>query len=248
MFRDIVTSKHQRASSLGGEQDEKPKTVLGHARKPLSFHMPPPKEDGYSADDVYPSIVEVLHYMKRVFEDEALLDDLPLETAANPGAWHAWRAHRRKAKLSKSPQSHQGGHGRSTSVDIKSASKSKPTGNWNWDGVWAERVKKGINASLSDQMLYSSVDGDDLVGNCRTAPGLTLNDIRSTSWKRATRLFKGLERPWRCKMQTLCYDTPYEQRVVPRFLEVLQLTDCPRPLLFYLQSRLFQGFAARLCS
>ena len=118
--------------------------------------MPPPKEDGYVAEDIAPSLVEVLHYLKRAFEDETLLDDLPLEVAANPGAWHAWRAHRKKGTLPKSPL---GGHKRSTSLNGPENVKS----DWNWDGVWAERVKQGISASLSDQVLYSAPDGDDIV-------------------------------------------------------------------------------------
>ena len=128
-------------------------------RRPLSFHIPPPKEDGFSADDVSPSIVEVLYYLKNAFGDERLLDDLPLEAAANPGAWNAWRAHRKRKRES---------HKRSTSESLNSPTRAKPTGDWNWDGVWAERVKRGVSTSLSDQLLYGSVDGHDIVSSCAT--------------------------------------------------------------------------------
>ena len=134
----------------------------GQVRRPLSFHMPPPKEDGFSAEDVSPSVAEVLYYLKRVFEDESLLDDLPLESAGNPGAWHAWRAHRKKSKAPKfHPEKAEDQKG-SLSGGLNSP-RAKPTGDWNWDGVWAERVKRGVSASLSDQILYGSVDGDDIV-------------------------------------------------------------------------------------
>ena len=136
------------------------------ARQPLSFHIPPPKEDGFSAEDAPSSIIEVLHYLKRVFEDEALLDEVSLEAAVNPGAWHAWQAHRRKVRLQKSQGEGGEGHKRSMSANVSSPNtpgRAKASGDWNWDGVWQERVKKGINQSLSEPMLYGSVDGDDLV-------------------------------------------------------------------------------------
>ena len=42
------------------------------------------------------SLYEVLAYMKSSFEDESVLDALPLSAAGNSGAWHAWQAHRRQ--------------------------------------------------------------------------------------------------------------------------------------------------------
>jgi hypothetical protein len=159
MFRDIG------AKEVNSPRSGSPEKRLGH-RRPLSFHIPPPKEDGYSTDDVPSTIIEVLHYLKRAFEDETILDDLPMEAAANLGAWHAWRAHRRKAKLQKSHADKLEGHRRSMSANIPSPTtpnRPKSSGDWNWDGVWVERVKKGISTSLSEHMLYGSVDGDDLV-------------------------------------------------------------------------------------
>lgn len=35
---------------------------------------------------------------------------------------------------------------------------------WDWSGVWKERVQKGINTSTSDSILYGSAgSGDDIV-------------------------------------------------------------------------------------
>lgn len=155
----------------------KPKTLR-------AFHIPPPKDNEESTDveDLSPSIIAILEYLKNVFEDETFLDDLPLDAAGNPGAWHAWRAHRRKGrpaavKNSDTPQPSTP-HRRTDS-----SGKAKPANDWNWDGVWAERVKRGVNGSLSEAMLYGGVDGDDLVR--RTASGLyeiMLMFYRYISW------------------------------------------------------------------
>ena len=157
-FHKDTSSTFKGIDSSKGSSEESGSQV----RRPLSFHMPPPKEDGFSAEDVSPSVAEVLYYLKRVFEDESLLDDLSLESAGNPGAWHAWRAHRKKSKPPKSGPENVEDQKRFLSGGLNSP-RAKPTGDWNWDGVWAERVKRGVSASLSDQILYGSVDGDDIV-------------------------------------------------------------------------------------
>jgi len=94
-------------------------------------------------------IIEVLHYIKRSFDDEGALDTLPLDAAGNSGAWKAWRAYRK-----------------STSQDtdiLASASGSRQQDEWSWDGVWEERARKGIEASIAESTLYGG-GGDDLVG------------------------------------------------------------------------------------
>ena len=95
-------------------------------------------------------ITEVLEYMKRAFDDENALDTLPLEAAGNSGAWKAWRAYRRSNdKDSKLVASVPGLH---------------KTDDWSWDGVWEERVRKGIGASIAESTLYGGTGGgDDLV-------------------------------------------------------------------------------------
>ena len=95
-------------------------------------------------------ITEVLAYMKRTFDDETALDALSLEAAGNSGAWKAWRAYRR-----------------SNGIDNKlvdSVPSLHKQDEWSWDGVWEERVRKGIDASIADSTLYGgSGGGDDLV-------------------------------------------------------------------------------------
>ncbi|KAI4149159.1 MAG: hypothetical protein L6R39_002596 [Caloplaca ligustica] len=110
------------------------------------------------------SMINVLDYMRRAFCDGKLLDALPLEAAANPGAWKAWRASRRDALP------HAGVH--EVSSDQPRAARTKDAAHgilkevkrpeeWSWDGVWKERVKRGIDASISHQVLFGNGGGDD---------------------------------------------------------------------------------------
>ena len=95
-------------------------------------------------------ISEVLEYMKQAFDDETALDTLPLEAAGNSGAWKAWRAYRRSS-----------GMDNRLADSVPSLYKQDE---WSWDGVWEERVRKGIDASIAESTLYGgSGGGDDLV-------------------------------------------------------------------------------------
>ncbi|KAL1867435.1 hypothetical protein Plec18167_008708 [Paecilomyces lecythidis] len=89
-------------------------------------------------------VVALLNYIRSTFDDEKVLDSLPLEAAGDPGAWHAWRAHRRLSGAS--------------STGDASAKRGNPQarrpGEWNWEGVWEKRVLSGIAASQSDAMLF----------------------------------------------------------------------------------------------
>ena len=163
MFQDIKMPRDKGfGDSSGSGEYSQPEGSDDGARRIKAIHIPPPKDDGLSDDDISPSIIEVLEYVKRVFEVESLLDDLPLDSAGNPGAWHAWRAYRRKSRRAKSPD----GVEKRPSTSQRgpdSGGRSKPQNDWNWDGVWVERVKRGINVSLSEAMLFGGSDGDDLV-------------------------------------------------------------------------------------
>lgn len=85
---------------------------------------------------------EILDYIRSTFDDEMVLDSVPAEAAGNPGAWHAWQAHRR------------GGTGRG---QLKRGSpQARLPGDWHWDGIWARRVKDEIENSRSEPMLFGS--------------------------------------------------------------------------------------------
>lgn len=163
------------------------------------------------------STYEVLRYIRSTFDDEKVLDSVPLEAAGNPGAWHAWRTRQRQtgksfpgdpvhqdkseeeqesvkvaeaadgvaqekkegeaegeAKIEEAPPplperkpSTSGSVHSIVRKPIGSApSVSRKPGEWNWEGVWEDRVQKGIATSLSEAVLYGATSGgDDLVSN-----------------------------------------------------------------------------------
>lgn len=97
-------------------------------------------------------VSELLDYIRSTFDDEAVLDSLPVEAAGNPGAWHAWKAHRRGG-------SHSGGL-------RKASPHARLPGDWHWDGIWARRVQDEIEMSHSDPILFGGAsrgNGDDMV-------------------------------------------------------------------------------------
>jgi len=90
--------------------------------------------------------------VRSTFDDENILDSIPLEAAGNPGAWHAWRTHRKipdveSAAEAAGEEAQRGEKG--TSV--------RAHGQWNWEGVWEKRVQSGIDNSLSDPVLFGNV-------------------------------------------------------------------------------------------
>ncbi|KAI9728877.1 MAG: hypothetical protein M1834_007135 [Cirrosporium novae-zelandiae] len=92
------------------------------------------------------SIVEILQYIRSSFDDIAVLDSIPFEAAGNPNAWHAWRTYR--------------GH---VSPKQRGSGARRP-GEWNWEGVWEMRAKAGIEASVSDAVLYgNAAQGDNMI-------------------------------------------------------------------------------------
>ena len=115
-------------------------------------------------------IVAVLWYMKEAFNDEATMETLPLEAAGNPGAWNAWRAHRKSLNTVSNLSAPEVTSGNASDFDPDNSqgratpNKGKLPSDWNWDGVWQERVRKGIDASISNSVLYGALGGgNDLV-------------------------------------------------------------------------------------
>jgi hypothetical protein len=111
-------------------------------------------DDGEGAQNPEPTLncsaVKALAYLKSSFEEPEILDDLPLEAAANPGAWHAWRSYRGLPKtVSRAVSPAQDG-------TRKGPMPQKQPGDWNWEGVFEKRVKSGIEASISDAVLFGS--------------------------------------------------------------------------------------------
>jgi hypothetical protein len=118
------------------------------------------------------STYEVLRYIRSTFDDADVLDSVPLEAAGNPGAWYAWRTYRRQAAAA------PGATGAGTGVGAGKALPPEPgkagdgvaarkPGEWNWDGVWEERVKRGIAGCLSEPVLYGGAGAADEVVSAR---------------------------------------------------------------------------------
>lgn len=111
-----------------------------------------PSVDQFTEPKKFVPVAELLDYIRSTFDDAEVLDSLPSEAAGNPGAWHAWKAHRR------------GGAGPG---DLKRGSpQARLPGDWHWDGIWARRVQDEIAVSHSDPMLFGSSargSGDDMV-------------------------------------------------------------------------------------
>lgn len=127
---------------------------------------------------------EVLRYIRSTFDDGDILDLIPLAAAGNPGAWHAWRTHRIKSgniQVSVDSKERSNWHdglsddGSTTSSEVRAPegyqrlaggtstlSTARRPGEWNWDGVWEFRVKKGVDASVSDAVLFGNTPVDDL--------------------------------------------------------------------------------------
>ncbi len=140
----------------------------------------------------------VLRYIRRTFNDEDVLDSIPLAAAANPGAWSAWRTHRMEngKVFSDAPR---GSSGNTSNGDTDNSETTETTentgematagtktvaevairpGEWNWEGVWEQRVKKAITASLSEPVLFGSIGTtDDVV----SLPGSKSSESKSIS-------------------------------------------------------------------
>jgi hypothetical protein len=117
------------------------------------------------------TIVKVLDYIRSTFSDEAALDSIPLEAAANPGAYHAWRSYRatslesdETASSIESPTSDAQPSLTGKPVDGATLGRNRRPGEWNWEGVWEERVRKAVKASISEAVLFGGgMPGEDIV-------------------------------------------------------------------------------------
>jgi len=111
-----------------------------------------------------PHIVEVLHYLRIAFSIPEILDEVPLASAANPSAWHAWHSYRTKvlgararSPTVKSPT--VGCVSEASEGSLSPQSKQQPggarrPGEWNWTGVWEERVRKVVHTSRAESALF----------------------------------------------------------------------------------------------
>ncbi|KAJ4295501.1 hypothetical protein N0V90_007514 [Kalmusia sp. IMI 367209] len=114
------------------------------------------------------SIVGVLEYIRSTFSDEDVLDSIAIEAAANPSAYHAWRAHRAAAvqpqqSSPSSPTTNPQATSQGRGTEGSTLTRNRRPGEWNWEGVWEERVKKAVKASLSEPVLFGGAAGEDII-------------------------------------------------------------------------------------
>jgi hypothetical protein len=115
------------------------------------------------------TIASILEYMRSTFSDEASLDSIPLEAAANPGAYHAWRTYRAAQQNSSSPDSPTSESQLGEALraqDGPTLGRNRRPGEWNWEGVWEDRVRKAVKSSLSEPVLFGAgIAGEDIVSS-----------------------------------------------------------------------------------
>jgi hypothetical protein len=111
--------------------------------------------------DSPPHIVKVLQYLRVVFSAPEIVDNVPLSSAANPSAWHAWRSYRSKAlgeNRAHSPAALPGGgdasSDRSLSPRAAQPGGARRPGEWNWSGVFEDRVRKVVASSRADGTVF----------------------------------------------------------------------------------------------
>ncbi|CAI6326971.1 unnamed protein product [Periconia digitata] len=144
---------------------------------PSITHLPPdlkenpfrpvPSDDGAGKPI---SIVRVIDYVRTTFSDEHVLDSIPLEAAAHPSAYHAWQAYRaatlqRQQPSPKSPtsESQVNSNEPNRQVEHSTLGRNRRPGEWNWEGVWEERVRKAVKSSLSEPVLFGGASGEDII-------------------------------------------------------------------------------------
>lgn len=176
-------------SEAGSRRSKSPSAVSTKSSKRRSMKPPPvPEKDNLprymQTDRRTISTYSLLKYIRSTFDKAEVLDAVPLSAAGNPGAWHAWRTHRRKqdkvdekktyrlSRLSilsgdttRDFGSERGdGAAESDAKSITSSQATREPGEWNWDGVWEDRVKKGVASTLTESVLYgASGISDDMV-------------------------------------------------------------------------------------
>lgn len=166
-----VSSDDVNQENIKQTQEEK------DTRSTPSSPKPTPADPLATIRDINPAqtdrkatLLALLHHIHASFTDPSVLDPLPLSSAGNPSAWHAWRAHRSlnsphtaTSKSATTPTAT--GADASTALAAGSATGSssstspsspKHPSAWKWDGVWESRVESAIRESIAESTLFGS--------------------------------------------------------------------------------------------
>jgi hypothetical protein len=111
--------------------------------------------------DSPPHVVKVLQYLRLAFSAPEIVDSVPLSSAANPSAWHAWRSYRAKIlgenrahSPAALPSGGDAGSDRSLSPRAAQPGGARRPGEWNWSGVFEDRVRKVVASSRADGTVF----------------------------------------------------------------------------------------------
>lgn len=208
------------------------------------------------AHNAPPHIAQVLQYLRLVFSAPEIIDEVPLSSAANPSAWHAWRSHRAKVlgeNRAQSPAKSLNGDGSSEgSLSPRTAQPggARRPGEWNWSGVWEDRVRKVIVASRTESTLFRGGETDDVVSCSRSLSAASgcpeerdilltvsrsrLRKLMMMLWLASYRRYR--PRLWDDELSQLWMIKNMIQESMPRhcigvFLNLLQLLVVPVSLL-----------------
>lgn len=162
-YQELLHALEPRHSSLAS-----PSRIFAQDLSSQTWRGQHHKTEKSDSRVVHNNIVNVLEYMKESFDDAESLDKIPAGAARNPGAWKAWQAHRKQIldtsnEIQGALQTQDSRHLRKTPHTVTTSRKPRHPEDWNWDGVWQERVRHGINTSISDPVLYGTGVGDDPV-------------------------------------------------------------------------------------
>jgi hypothetical protein len=120
------------------------------------------------------TVYEALEYMRTTFDDVAVLHSIPLEAAVDAGAWHSWRAHQKKLSPGFKVQKPSLEDGKALGPIVKEPK------DWDWGDRWDSRVKRGIDNSLTNLVLFGTgITKDDLVRIMKASEALGLTDSDS---------------------------------------------------------------------
>ncbi|KAK3067995.1 hypothetical protein LTR53_014767 [Teratosphaeriaceae sp. CCFEE 6253] len=161
-------------------------------------------EGGKADAAAWPHIVEVLRYLRIAFDTMEVIDDVPLERAANPGAWHAWRSHRAKVAPAAAARLSPGG---GSGAAVSQPGGARLPGQWNWQGVWEDRVRKCVEASRSEHALFGAEEEGVVRMSCGLGRAVIVADHGvDPLYERdhGGRYMTGLQTASRCSQCTCC--------------------------------------------